>query len=213
MGVKIRNSHSTQNENDQIFATAGGTGSFGLPQVLGTYTNPSYYDGSFKIGGLGYGPTSDYAKIQQAIAADLASASPTLLFQQLASVQKSQGAFFDANERVSAGYIQNAISVGKFRFQAGVRFRWNQHRLYDPSSGRNGDRCQRKPVDHIRSARVPATSMRCPAFKSSINSRKIPTFARTTASAFLGPISATWSPQRSSIPTPAPRVSRLAIPT
>ena len=122
MGVKIRNSHSTQNENDQIFATAGGTGSFGLSQVLGTYTNPTYYDGSFKVGGLGYGPTSDYAKIQQAIAADLASATPTLLFQQLASVQKSQGAFFDANERVSAGYIQNAISVGKFRFQAGVRF-------------------------------------------------------------------------------------------
>jgi TonB-dependent receptor len=93
-----------------------------LSQVLGTYTNQSYYDGSFKIGGLGYGPTSDYTKIQQAIAADLASASPTLMFQQLASVQKSQGAFFDANERVSAGYIQNAISVGKFRFQAGVRF-------------------------------------------------------------------------------------------
>jgi TonB-dependent receptor len=122
MGVKIRNSHSTQTENDRIFATASGTGSFGLPQVLGTFTNQSYYDGSFKIGGLGYGPTSDYGKIQQGIAADLASASPTLLFQQLASVQKSQGAFFDANERVSAGYIQNAISVGKFRFQAGVRF-------------------------------------------------------------------------------------------
>jgi TonB-dependent receptor len=122
MGVKIRNSHSTQNENDQIYATASGTGSFGLPQVLGTYTNPTYYDGSFKVGGLGYGPTSDYAKIQQAIAADLASSTPTLLFQQLASVQKSQGAFFDANERVSAGYIQNAVSVGKFRFQAGVRF-------------------------------------------------------------------------------------------
>jgi len=121
MGVKIRNSHSTQNENDQIFATSG-TGSFGLSQVLGTYTNPTYYDGSFKVGGLGYGPTSDYGKIQQAIHADLASASPSLLFQQLASIQKSQGAFFDANERVSAGYIQNAISVGKFRFQAGVRF-------------------------------------------------------------------------------------------
>jgi TonB-dependent receptor len=120
MGLKIRNSHSTQNENDQIF-TASGTG-FGLSQVLGTYTNPTYYDGSFKVGGVGYGPTSDYGKIRQAISADLASATPSLAFQDLASVQKSQGAFFDANERVSAGYIQNAISVGKFRFQAGVRF-------------------------------------------------------------------------------------------
>jgi TonB-dependent receptor len=121
MGVKIRNSHSTQNENDQIFSTSG-TGSFGLSQVLGTYTNPTYYDGSFAVGGQGYGPTSDYGKIRQAISADLASATPSLAFQDLASVQKSQGAFYDANERVSAGYIQNAISVGKFRFQAGVRF-------------------------------------------------------------------------------------------
>jgi TonB-dependent receptor len=122
VGLKIRNSHSTQNENDQIYATASGTGSFGLSQVLGTYTNQSYYDGSFKIGGLGYGPTSDYNKIRQAIAADLASATPTLMFDQLGSVQKSEGAFYDANERVAAGYIQNAISIGKFRLQAGVRF-------------------------------------------------------------------------------------------
>ena len=121
VGLKIRNSHSTQTENDRVYATAG-TGSFGLSQVLGTYTNQSYYDGSFKIGGLGYGPTSDYNKIQRAISADLASATPTLIFDQLGSIQKSEGAFYDANERVSAGYLQNAITFGKFRLQAGVRF-------------------------------------------------------------------------------------------
>jgi TonB-dependent receptor len=123
MGVKIRNSHSTQNENDQIFSVPGGaTGSFTLSQVQGTYTNPTYYDKTFQVGGLGYGPTSDYTKITRAITGDLANPSPSLAFQDLASVQKSQGAFYEANERVSAGYIQNAISVGKFRFQAGVRF-------------------------------------------------------------------------------------------
>ncbi|MBV9885375.1 MAG: TonB-dependent receptor, partial [Acidobacteria bacterium] len=121
VGLKIRNSHSTQTENDRVYATAG-TGSFGLSQVLGTYTNQGYYDGSFRIGGLGYGPTSDYSKIQQAISADLASPTPTLIFDQLGSIQKSEGAFYDANERVSAGYIQNAITFGKFRLQAGVRF-------------------------------------------------------------------------------------------
>jgi TonB-dependent receptor len=120
MGLKIRDSHSTQNENDQSFTLPSGvsTGPFTLSQVLGTYTNPSYYDGSFTFGGMGYGPTSDYGKIQQAIAANLSQ----IQFQQLASVQKSQGAFFDADERVYAGYVQNAISIGKFRLQGGVRF-------------------------------------------------------------------------------------------
>jgi TonB-dependent receptor len=120
MGLKIRDSHSTQNENDQLFALPGGasTGAFTLSQVLGTYTNPSYYDGSFTFGGMGYGPTSDYGKIRQAIAANMNQ----LQFQQLASVQKSQGAFYDADERVYAGYLQNAISIGKFRLQGGVRF-------------------------------------------------------------------------------------------
>ncbi|HVS86744.1 MAG TPA: TonB-dependent receptor [Candidatus Acidoferrum sp.] len=121
LGPKIRNSHGTQNELDQLFA-AGGTGSFTLGQVLGTYTNSTYYDGSFAIGGMGYGPTSDYSKIRQAIQADLSSANPTLAFQQVSSVQKSEGAFFDATERVYAGYVQNAISIGKVRLQAGVRF-------------------------------------------------------------------------------------------
>jgi len=112
-GIKVRNSHGTQNELDKLF----NGGSFGLSQVLGTYTNPTYYDGSFAINGVGYGPTSNYTKIRQAIAAD-----NTFAFQQVASVQRSEGAFFDANERIYAGYIQNAISIGKFRLQAGVRF-------------------------------------------------------------------------------------------
>jgi TonB-dependent receptor len=120
MGLKVRDSHSTQNESDRIFALPSGisTGPFTLSQTLGTYTNPSYYDGSFTFGGMGYGPTSDYGKIRQAIATNLSQ----IQFQQLASVQKSQGAFFDADERVYAGYVQNAISIGKFRLQGGVRF-------------------------------------------------------------------------------------------
>jgi TonB-dependent receptor len=113
MGVKVRNSHGSQHESDQNYS--GGT--FGLSQVLGTYTNPTYYDGSFAIGGMDYGPTSDYGKILRAVNAD-----PTFAYQQIGSVQKSEGAFFDSNERIYAGYIQDAISIGKFRLQAGVRF-------------------------------------------------------------------------------------------
>jgi TonB-dependent receptor len=122
MGFKVRNSHGTQHEADLLYGTPSGTtGSFTLGQVLGTYTNPTYYDGTFALGGMDYGPTSDYNKILHAVSSDLGGPK-TLAFQQVASVQKSEGAFFDSNERIYAGYLQDAISVGKFRFQAGVRF-------------------------------------------------------------------------------------------
>jgi TonB-dependent receptor len=114
MGVKVRNSHGYQHELDSNY-NAGSTGLFTLSQVQGTYTNPTYYDGYFG----GYGPTSDYNKILQAAQAGLISANN---FQQLASVQKNEGAFFDSNERIYAGFVQDAITIGKFRFQAGVRF-------------------------------------------------------------------------------------------
>ena len=114
MGVKVRNSHGYQHEMDSNY-NAGSTGLFTLSQVQGTYTNPTYYDGYFG----GYGPTSDYNKILQAAQAGLISASN---YQQLSSVQKNEGAFFDSNERIYAGFVQDAITIGKFRFQAGVRF-------------------------------------------------------------------------------------------
>ncbi len=45
IGIKIRNSHSTQHENDQILNSVNSSGSnIALSSVLGTYTNPTYYD-------------------------------------------------------------------------------------------------------------------------------------------------------------------------
>jgi TonB-dependent receptor len=111
MGIKIRNSHGYQHELDHNYSGGG----FTLANVLGSYSNPTYYDGYFG----GYGPTSDYNKILQAASGGLISQAN---YQQLASIQKSEGAFFDSNERIYAGFVQDAISIGKFRFQAGVRF-------------------------------------------------------------------------------------------
>jgi TonB-dependent receptor len=122
MGIKVRNSHGYQHESDQNYTVPSGIGSFALSNVIGTDTNPTYYDGFFAIGGQGYGPESDYNKILKGVATDLASGSPTLVLDQAGSVIKSEGAFFDSNERIYAGFIQDAITVGKFRFQAGVRF-------------------------------------------------------------------------------------------
>ncbi len=41
---------------------------------------------------------------------------------QATSIRRSAGAFYDANERIYAGYLQNVISFGKLRLQTGVRF-------------------------------------------------------------------------------------------
>src|SRR6202011_307465 len=116
IGIKIRNSHSNQNENDQVYKS--GTANIPLNSVLGSYTNPTYYDGSFAVGGRDYGPTSSYNKITQAVLANLGQLS----LDQATSIRRSAGAFYDANERIYAGYLQNVISFGKLRLQTGVRF-------------------------------------------------------------------------------------------
>jgi TonB-dependent receptor len=120
LGVKIRNSHSTQSENDiiQKATAASGNSTIALNSVLGTYTNPTYYDNFFRIGSLSYGPTSNYTLIQQAIGANVGQFAPDVA----TDIRRSAGAFFDANERISAGYLQNVISFGKLRLQTGVRF-------------------------------------------------------------------------------------------
>jgi TonB-dependent receptor len=120
LGIKIRNSHSTQNEKDQIYNDNGS--GITVQSVLGTYTNPSYYDNFYRVGSLSYGPASNYNLIQQAVQKGIAAPSPLFVLDQTTSDRRSNGAFYDANERIYAGYLQNAISFGKLRLQTGVRF-------------------------------------------------------------------------------------------
>jgi TonB-dependent receptor len=120
IGIKVRNSHSTQNENDKTLDYNGS--SITLNSVLGSYTNPTYYDNFFRIGSQSYGPTSNYNLIQQAVAQG-ATANPSIFPEELAKdIRRSKGAFYDANERIYAGYLQNVISFGKLRLQTGLRF-------------------------------------------------------------------------------------------
>src|SRR5229473_1417399 len=120
IGIKIRNSHSTQNENDTLLKATdpSGNSAIGLSSVLGTYTNPSYYDNFFRIGSQSYGPTSNYNLITKAVLGNPGQFAPEVA----TDIRRSKGAFFDANERIYAGYLQNVISFGKLRLQTGVRF-------------------------------------------------------------------------------------------
>jgi TonB-dependent receptor len=110
-GLKVRNGHKTQSENDLIYDNQPGTVT--LANVLSTFTNPTYYDGAYK-----YGPMSDYHKIAQLVGGNLSQ----LGFDQSASISNSIPAGFDANERVYAGYLMNTIGFGKLSVQAGLRF-------------------------------------------------------------------------------------------
>ena len=130
MGFKIRDSHTTQKETDLNYVPPVCTSAclvtsspFTLAQVLGNYTNPTYYDNAFQFQGQSFGPTSDYNKIIHAVDATASGGSfPALQEDPVADGLASAAAFFDADERIYAGYLMNGISVGKWRFNTGVRF-------------------------------------------------------------------------------------------
>ncbi len=119
IGFKMRNSASTQTEADQLFGLADSNISpFTLANVAGGYTNSTYYNKSFAINGRAYGPTTNYNRILSALAANPGA----FALDGPGSIKQSQQAFFSANERIPAGYVQDVVFVGKLRLQGGVRF-------------------------------------------------------------------------------------------
>jgi TonB-dependent receptor len=118
VGVKIRNSYSTQRENDTTLNGNNYPGPFDLSNVVGTYNNPTYYDKTFAMNGMAYGPTSSYDKILKTVSANSGAFS-----EDIAGDSGTwYGAFFNADERISAGYVQDVIYIRNFRLQGGVRF-------------------------------------------------------------------------------------------
>jgi TonB-dependent receptor len=112
MGLKIRNAHKTQFENDYIFDNS--TANVTLNDVLNTgFSNPTYYDKAYKVG-----PLSDFNKIN-AVADSIKS---QLGFDAAASQAASIPSDYDANERIYAGYLMNTIGFGRLSVQTGVRF-------------------------------------------------------------------------------------------
>jgi TonB-dependent receptor len=110
-GIKVRNANKTQFENDYIYDSP--SVNIALSQVLGTFTNPTYYDKAYQ-----YGPMSDYNKIIQQANANLSN----LGYDLSASRVQSDPANFNANERVYAGYVMNTIGFDRLTVQAGLRF-------------------------------------------------------------------------------------------
>lgn len=117
LGLKFRNSYSTQRENDTHLAFTG-TNPFTLASVVGSYANPNYYNKSFAINGQGYGPTSSYNKIMNAVAANSGAFTEDIVGDSTTYDQ----AFFNADELISAGYLEDVIYFNNVRLEGGVRF-------------------------------------------------------------------------------------------
>ena len=115
VGLKIRNSYSTQTQaSEDLVATNASP--FTLASVTGNYTNPTYYNKSFAIGNQAYGPTLTFANGVNAIAANSGA------FTAADTTATDANAFFNTEERISAGYIEDVIFFGNFRLQGGLRF-------------------------------------------------------------------------------------------
>jgi TonB-dependent receptor len=113
VGFLGRNAHKYSFENDQYFNDNGS--GITLSQVLGTYSNPTYYAPN----NLPVGPFSDYSKIDKLLRQDVANG--TLVLDPSQTGIKNFGATWDVNERVYAGYLMNDITFGKASLQTGLR--------------------------------------------------------------------------------------------
>ncbi len=123
MGAKVRNVHRGQNAIQYIY-DLGGTGAkpsssisnaYRLNNFLSDFTNPNYYDGTYKLG-----PVSDFqAIIKNAVNA----ASPLLLLDVPKTLSKTATSNYNLVERISAGYLMESVDLTRlFHLQVGVRF-------------------------------------------------------------------------------------------
>ncbi len=142
VGLKIRNSASTQSENDSHLIANSSPGPFSLADVPSGYSNPTYYDKSFAVNGRAYGPTSSYPSIAKAVAANLGAFSEDVVGDATTTAQ----AFFNANERISAGYVEDVIFIGNLRLQGGIRFdAGSTHFLANTTDATQTVPCQKDP--------------------------------------------------------------------
>ncbi len=110
-GGKVRNAHKFQDTND-VFYNAVDPGSLPMTNFLTSLHNSNYYDNNYQIG-----PLVDYSKVRSYFAANQGDFSVNVQ----RTLQRNEPQKFNLLERVYAGYIQNAITVGKWRLYAGLR--------------------------------------------------------------------------------------------
>jgi TonB-dependent receptor len=109
-GFKVRDAQKSQRDNELFYSFNGAAD---MSQFLGTFTNPNYYFGDYKIG-----PTTDWSKVLAFF-----NGNRNLFSHEVDREHRTADPNnFNASERVYAGYVMNTITLGRVRLQGGVRF-------------------------------------------------------------------------------------------
>jgi TonB-dependent receptor len=109
-GFKVRDAQKSQRDSE-LFYSFNGTAD--MRQFLGTFTNPNYYFGVYKIG-----PTTDWNKILAFFNGNRGLFSHQVDREHHTADSNN----FETSERVYAGYVMNTITLGRVRLQGGLRF-------------------------------------------------------------------------------------------
>jgi TonB-dependent receptor len=117
-GGLIRNAHKGQYANSPTYDCGGSTPCTITPPLMSqfttSFTNPSYYGGSYK-----FGPVTNFDYITKWLAAN----PGVIPLDNGATHLNSDPANYNLEERVTAGYLMNTINFGgKFHLQTGLRF-------------------------------------------------------------------------------------------
>jgi TonB-dependent receptor len=113
-GGQIRNEHKGQDAYSPVYDNfANGANAPLMSQFLGTFTNSSFYDGSYHLG-----PVTSFANITGWL-----NANPgVLLLDEPATHLGSDASNYNLQERVSAGYIMNTLDLSsRLHLQTGLR--------------------------------------------------------------------------------------------
>lgn len=111
MGGKVRNAHKFENSSDAYY-NLNDPGSLPMSNFLGSFVNNSYYGKSYTLG-----PMVDYTKVTSFF-----NSNPSAFaFDANQTHQRNDSRNFDLMERVSAGYLMNSVTFGRFRLYTGLR--------------------------------------------------------------------------------------------
>lgn len=110
-GGQFRNEHKGQDAYSPEYDNNNKTP---MTQYLGTFTNPHFYGGSYRLG-----PVTSFGLIT----GDLNANPGAYSLDEGTTHLQSDAANYNLQERVSAGYIMNTLELGtRVHLQAGLRF-------------------------------------------------------------------------------------------
>ncbi len=112
-GFKFSNDHQTQDSTEKVYDTFG-TAAPSMTQLLDSFTNTDYYNGSY-FGGH-YGQVSKFSSAQSYTLTNLAGD----LDGQKTALDTYPNLFHTV-EQITAGYIMNAVDFGKLHVNTGLR--------------------------------------------------------------------------------------------